>query len=346
MTKIFEKQGKLVIEDAEIPDNAEITVFRGEQPTLTVANKELVGTFTGNTLEFAKSAADEEFRQYYVYQYAEITKIVALRNLSLAGTFNTRDLGGYQTKTGQTVKWGQVFRSDALYQLTDQDVKDLERMNLRTVVDFRGENEIADAPDREIAGVNYVYLNPNAEVAALATGNLVDDQEKVSKLVAIANSPEGPAYFASRLDEMALQMRELVSTEIANKQYRRFLELLLEEDSTPLLEHCKGGKDRAGFAAIVFLMALGVSKEVILQDYLLTKENMQQRNVKRMDEYRVYTDHPDVLNYLSGLMDTKALYFEAAFDEMEKLGGADKFLTKVLGISEEQIMALQQKFLY
>lgn len=330
MSKLLEQHGKLRIEDPEIPANVKVTVFRGEQPTLSTTDKERIGTFSSQEIEFEKTATDKSFRHYYIYQYGDAKKIIAFRNLSLQGTFNTRDLGGYQTKEGRILKWGQLFRSDALHQLTSQDVKYFERLGLRTVVDFRGKNEIDSAPDRKIPGVKHVYLNPNAEVAALATGNLVDDREKISKLVAIANSSEGAAYFADRLDEMVEQMRELVASQIAQQQYRRFLELLLEENAVPLLEHCKGGKDRAGFASIVFLLALEVPKEIILQDYMMTKENMRDRNTRRMDEYRAYTDHPVVLNYLRGLMDTKEIYFEAAFDEMEKLGGADHYVKQIL----------------
>lgn len=346
MAKLFETAGKMVLEDQEIPENVEVRIFRGTEPTMTTTDKELLGTFTGNTWEWIKTKEEKAARYYYVYQYENQQKIIAERVLSLQGTFNTRDLGGYKTSDGKIVKWGQVFRSDALNQLTDQDVQYFERLGLRTIVDFRGKNEIESAPDRAIPHAKHVYLNPNAEVAALATGSLVDDQEKIRKLVSIAESSEGGSYFSKRLNEMADQMRELVSTEIANRQYRNYLELLITDDATPLLEHCKGGKDRAGFAAILFLMALGVSKEVIVEDYLLTKQTMAERNKKRMAEYQVYTDHPLVLDYLAGLMDTKELYIEAAFAEMEKLGGYDRYLADVLGMTDETLSALKAKFLY
>lgn len=346
MAKLYVKNNQIVIDDETIPADAMCTVYRGPQPTLTIEDKEKVGTFSGNPITFSKSAADDDQRQYYVYQFEQEQKIIASRNVALEGTFNCRDLGGYETEDGKIVKWGQLFRSDALNYLTDRDIAYLEQMNLRTVVDFRGKNEIESAPDRVIPNVNYQYLNPNADVAALATGNLVDDQEKIRKLIAIADGPDGAAYFDSRLNEMADQMRELVSTKIANRQYGKFLTLLTQADTTPLLEHCKGGKDRAGFAAILILLVLGVPQTTIIADYMMTKENMKARNEKRMDEYRAYTDHPVVLRYLQGLMETKELYIAAAFDEIEKMGGRDHYLTEIMGVSADMIAQLREKYLY
>src|SRR5882724_6932328 len=44
------------------------------------------------------------------------------RHLNLAGASNFRDLGGYPTKDGRTLRWRQIFRSNHLGHLTDDDV--------------------------------------------------------------------------------------------------------------------------------------------------------------------------------------------------------------------------------
>ncbi len=51
-----------------------------------------------------------------------------------------------------------------------------------------------------------------------------------------------------------------------------FFKTLMEADKTPLMFHCTAGKDRAGFAAALFLAALGVDRETIIEDYMLTNE--------------------------------------------------------------------------
>lgn len=45
------------------------------------------------------------------------------RKLPFTGAHNFRDLGGYKTEDGRTLKWGKLYRSDDLHFLTDEDVK-------------------------------------------------------------------------------------------------------------------------------------------------------------------------------------------------------------------------------
>ena len=61
----------------------------------------------------------------------------AARRLPLDGAHNFRDLGGYATSDGRTLRWGVLYRSDALADLSDDDLAYLGRLGLRRVVDFR-----------------------------------------------------------------------------------------------------------------------------------------------------------------------------------------------------------------
>lgn len=345
--ELIMKNDYYTITDSSLSAGSKVAVYKGTMPTLTKEGKEKVGDFENGEFSFARDEMDTDCRNYYFYQFGNERRIVAERNIPLQGTFNCRDLGGYQTKDGRITKWGKIFRSDALNTITASDVHYLSRMGIKSVVDFRASTEIESAPDISIEGVEHFYLNPNAEVAALATGNLIDDKTKIAKLLKIANSSEGEAYFNDRLNEMADQMRELVSAKISNERYRDFLKLLTNEENMPLLEHCKGGKDRAGFAAMLVLMVLDVPKETIIKDYLLTKENMQERNKKRMDEYKEFTDHPLVLQYLEGLMSTKQKYIDAAFEEMDRISeNTESYLKEIIGITEEEIFKIRKNLLY
>jgi protein-tyrosine phosphatase len=267
------------------------------------------------------------------------------RKLALEGTFNTRDLGGYVNSDGKSVKWGKLFRSDALNKLSASDVEVLKSKNLKTVIDFRAKEEWTKFPDILPQDVKVYHFNPNAQAAALASGNIVDDKVKIDKLLQLVETPNGILSLQARLDEMSEQMRELVSSEIANQQYRKFIDVLASEDAAPILWHCKGGKDRAGFATIITLLILDVPKETIKQDYLLTKEYMAKRNEKRMDEYRRYTDHPIVLNYLAGLMSTKEEYFEATWSEMYTYGSPEQYLSERLGLTSEKKAKIKELYL-
>ena len=267
------------------------------------------------------------------------------RIITLEGTFNTRDIGGILNKEGKCICYNRMIRSDALNKITIQDVEYLKHLGLKTIVDFRGKQEVIKAPDIKIEGVKEINLSPNAEVANLASGNIVDDQQKIDALIKISSTQEGRLQLKARSDEMSEQMRELVNSSYANKQYTSFINLLTDENNLPLLHHCKGGKDRTGFATIITLFILDVSLEKVKEEYMLTKECMASRNEKRMNEYRQYTNDPFVLEYLSGLMQTKEVYFDAAIDEMIKLAGSiPNYLEKYLDVTLEKKEKIKQIF--
>jgi protein-tyrosine phosphatase len=59
------------------------------------------------------------------------------RHVPLSGQPNFRDLGGYETADGRRVKWGRVYRSGELSQLSEDDVAKLGDLGIKTVVDLR-----------------------------------------------------------------------------------------------------------------------------------------------------------------------------------------------------------------
>ena len=92
---------------------------------------------------------DPAIRHYvHLHHGDDPVAIAAERLVPLEGTLNFRDLGGYRTADGRHVRWGRVFRSDALGQLTDADLPSLERLGVRLVCDFRDDYETEKAPSR------------------------------------------------------------------------------------------------------------------------------------------------------------------------------------------------------
>ena len=58
------------------------------------------------------------------------------RHVALDGAVNVRDIGGYRIVGGPEVVRGRLYRADSLAQLTDSDVERLDRLGLRSVIDF------------------------------------------------------------------------------------------------------------------------------------------------------------------------------------------------------------------
>ena len=80
------------------------------------------------------------------------------RRVALEGQPNFRDLGGYPTDDGRSVKWGLLYRSGALHKLTEADLEKLRARRIAKVIDLRADSEVAKAPDRVPAGARALRL--------------------------------------------------------------------------------------------------------------------------------------------------------------------------------------------
>src|SRR5262249_15250402 len=64
-----------------------------------------------------------------------------IRHFNLQGASNFRDLGGYVTRDGRSLRWRQVFRSNHLGNLTPSDVEIVRALGVKNAFDFRGVDE-------------------------------------------------------------------------------------------------------------------------------------------------------------------------------------------------------------
>src|ERR1700761_6169104 len=175
-----------------------------------------------------------------------------LRHFNLQGASNFRDLGGYATADGQTIRWRHIFRSNHLGHLTETDIGVVRELGVKHAFDFRGTDErrAAVCAVKEIA-VHSLPIEPTV-VAALR-----------ARLQARALSS------ADALDIMRESYRGYVR--LNTHSFRELFAHLLDA-TAPLVIHCTAGKDRTGFACALILHALGVPEQVISEDYLLTNQ--------------------------------------------------------------------------
>jgi hypothetical protein len=75
-----------------------------------------------------------------------------IRVFSLEGGCNFRDIGGYPTADGRTMRWGQVFRAGVLSYLSDRDHQTLAPLRVRTICDLRQADEREQEPTRWSGG--------------------------------------------------------------------------------------------------------------------------------------------------------------------------------------------------
>ena len=175
--------------------------------------------------------------------------IAGERRIGLNGPVNFRDLGGYRGRDGRTVRWGRVFRSDALL-LDDRDIEEFAGLGIRTVYDLRSEMERTAVPNR-------LPQDAAPEVMVLPLVSEEPGSNPVNRL----DFTDGESF----LEQLYLHILERSAA-----NFGRILTGLSREAELPAVFHCAAGKDRTGMVAAVLLSVLGVSMEDILDDYELT----------------------------------------------------------------------------
>ncbi len=254
----------------------------------------------------------DDARSYFEVETEKGKAIVSDRHLPMTGGYNFRDMGGYKTTDGKYVKWGKIFRSDDLHNLTDADLNYLASIPLTSIVDFRSEEETQQAPDKNPSSVKMNYplsINPGDLMAAVKEG--------IDKI-----KPE-------QADQMMMDMNVLLVTDSACiNQYREFFRLLQDEKEAPLMFHCSAGKDRTGMGAALVLSAVGVDEQTIIKDYLLS-------NVYLANKYASYkAQYPAI----ASLFEVKTEFLQAGLDRIKKdHGSVENYLTKVLNVDIQKM---------
>lgn len=265
---------------------------------------------------------------------------VAVRVLPLEGGRNFRDLGGYPAAGGRRVKWGRVFRSGMMADLTDADYGYLSALGIRVVCDFRSREERAAEPTRWRA-------RPGAEYRAW---DYSDDDDPGGFGLGNLLSRSGVTA-----EEVAAQMRDSYP-EIAESHKEKYREVLhrLAAGEQPLAFNCSAGKDRAGTAAALILSALGVPRELVVQDYALS-ERVVDYEAARLNREADNADADDDLfanltperaALYRPLLRSDPEYIRSTFAYMdERYGGVMGYIRSELEIDDDELAGMRAALL-
>ncbi|MEU6758445.1 tyrosine-protein phosphatase [Streptomyces sp. NPDC046685] len=290
-----------------------------------------LGTLPAAAYAAAAPGAGVSARPHWHQQQAE-----TIRQITLQGAVNVRDVGGYRTWTGGQVRHGLVYRSDALSKLTDADLTTVSGLGLTKVLDFRIPMEVQyDGADRLPAP-----LTPTSRpvsdlglygtlVGAITSGDPVTQEQMLGGGRAEAymrdiyrtfvSSPENRAQFAAALREIA------------------------DGAQGPMLYHCTSGKDRTGWMSYVLLRALAVPEDAAARDYLAsnTFRAAYDARVRAGLKQSGRMQNPDLL---IPLQEVRQDYLDSATARMvADYGSFYGYLTEGLGLDLRTLAKLQNK---
>lgn len=165
---------------------------------------------------------------------------------------NFRDLGGYPTEDGRSLRWRTLFRSDALHALSNSDVRHVrDELAMSDIVDLRSTFELT-SEGRGPLGDEPIEFHHTP---------LFDGDPSASDRGMAAQMPLGDRYIG---------MMEMAHSKIAN------VVRILAHAQGGAVYHCAAGKDRTGVISAVLMGVLGVSDDLIVADYALSGERIDE----------------------------------------------------------------------
>ncbi|MEO0899289.1 MAG: tyrosine-protein phosphatase [Bacteroidota bacterium] len=244
----------------------------------------------------------------------------------------------FRTPSIGSLVQGKIYRSDALHKLTEKDVAFLDGLGIRSIVDLRSAEEIEVNPDRKIPSVVNRFHFPVGRDKKKVE-NLPDTTyKKIRTMFLDGQLKEVEAYIKSIGLDLSEERKTRYKSFATNHRtsFGMFLKALTDSSNFPLVYHCQGGKDRAGFASAILGKTLGASNEEIMQDYLTT-------NVYGYETLKKMKDLSPEMKIIVG---AHADQIQASFEAIdEEYGSFGNYLKEGLGLTEGDVEEIRKNLL-
>lgn len=255
--------------------------------------------------------------------------------LKLTGAPNFRDLGGYATVDGRTVRAGFLFRSEGFHALTARDRSLIADARFRLRCDLRSDAERQTTPClwpdcEDPAGILLLDLGADPRAA----NQLFFDHLKADF------STEGAFHAMCTLQS---EMPHLIG-----RQLTALFDRIIEQGRIPAVFHCHHGKDRTGFVAAILLRALGVPVSTVIEDYMKTNLLIDRaQSAKGMrDTLLAYAGREPSPAMIERLVNTDPAYLMAALDRIDHdHGDVPSYLASQAGLDSERLRKFQDLML-
>jgi protein-tyrosine phosphatase len=244
----------------------------------------------------------------------------AQRVLALEGAWNVRTFAGLQGRNGPIPATAFVRTAD-LSRLTAADRDRLAAAGVKLDIDLRTGDELQQSPDVLANDARFDYQR----ISLMGT-----EKMDLQKMMTSFPDSLGAAY-----------VQWLGSNQ---PQFRDVFQRIAAQQDGAVLYHCTAGKDRTGIISGILLDLAGVPRADIVHNYAISAhylEGQPKDSAMNVQMMALIKQHPEIARKMAGMGGTAPENMEMFLDALHaQYGGAAGYL-KAVGLSEEEIHALQ-----
>ena len=267
------------------------------------------------------------------------------QKIDLCGVSNARQLGGYTVADGKKIKNNVVLRTGALFGASPEALDELsQKYKVSDIIDFRMEQEKAAMPEPEIKGARYWHISVLNDIPVSK-----ENFDVYRKLLTVKDMAlKYKTMYDANIDVSPAKVyKALAFGNDGIRGYKKFFDILLNKpENAAVLFHCTQGKDRTGMAAILLLSALGLDRESVIADYMMTNEACRPLLDRIQSELQKAKLPKEVLDFAMFIESVDISFIEPVFDVMNKeFGSVNGYLQTAMGLTAGDIKRLKEIYL-
>lgn len=253
------------------------------------------------------------------------------RRISFEGISNARDLGGLVNRDGKMIRKGFLLRSANLSQATQADIARLrDEYHLSLVIDLRTPMAERMKPDVSIEGVDHRRLPVFDDAMIGITHESERDYVRRKTLM-------------PRLEDL---YKKMVTEPYCRDKFRQALTAIMTNEKGSSLWHCSEGKDWCGLTSVFLLCVLGVNREQILEDYMMTNEVALDRGEQYYQKVLENGGSEEVAASVRDAFIVKETYLHSALDAIEAMyPDLETYISEGLSVSQEVQKTFRERML-